>query len=355
VVTVRVPGVNKVTVRKGGRRYVYYYHRATGTPIRDPAGRRLTPQDAGFAGAVEAIEAAMPRPVPSGAGTLGALIAAYRASPEFAALADRTRADYGRVLDWLDGGGGMPLADLDGAFILALRDRAYAQHRRRFANYVVQMLSILCGWGHLRTEFRAWLRVNPAAGVPLIARPKRQGEANRPWDDAEAEAMLAAATGGLRRAIALGRYTGLRIGDAVACMRNRYRDGRFQVLTAKTGEPLWIPAHPRLVAILADGVAASTHFVTRADGQPYTLSGLQSQFERLRKRLEKEGKVAPGLTFHGLRHTLGGILADLGATPQTIAACLGQRTTRMAEHYSRRANRKKLVQLAAKRLERKLT
>jgi integrase len=33
----------------------------------------------------------------------------------------------------------------------------------------------------------------------------------------------------------------------------------------------------------------------------------------LRDQLENEGKVGTGLTFHGLRHTVGTKLADAGA------------------------------------------
>ena len=54
----------------------------------------------------------------------------------------------------------------------------------------------------------------------------------------------------------------------------------------------------------------------------------------LRQRLEREGKIQPGLTVHGLRHTAGNVLADLGADPKTIAAMLGQVSEAAAGHYS---------------------
>jgi integrase len=56
-------------------------------------------------------------------------------------------------------------------------------------------------------------------------------------------------------------------------------------------------------------------------------------------KLEAEGKVQPGLTLKGLRHTVATILAEMGYDERTIADMLGQKTTQMARHYARRADR----------------
>jgi integrase len=78
---------------------------------------------------------------------------------------------------------------------------------------------------------------------------------------------------------------------------------------------------------------------------------LRSSFFRLIRKLVQEGKVGPGLSFHGLRHTLGTALAEAGCDTPTIAAVLGQATTAMAEHYSKNAKRKHLVGAAIDRIE----
>jgi hypothetical protein len=97
---VQVHGVNKV--RAKGR--VYYYHRASGLRLRAEFG---TPA---FFLELERLNAAPPaRTAQSKPGTWGALVAAYRASPEFARLADRTRSDYQKVLDYLAPIDAMPL------------------------------------------------------------------------------------------------------------------------------------------------------------------------------------------------------------------------------------------------------
>jgi hypothetical protein len=77
-------------------------------------------------------------------GTLGGLIRAYRASPEFLGLADRTKRDYQRVLDYLRPMGDLALSRLTSKGVLDARDKAFKKHKRRFANYLVQMVSLLC-------------------------------------------------------------------------------------------------------------------------------------------------------------------------------------------------------------------
>ena len=49
--------------------------------------------------------------------------------------------------------------------------------------------------------------------------------------------------------------------------------------------------------------------------------------------------MRPGLTIHGLRHTVGGMLANAGCDPDTIRRVLGQKTAAMAQHCSDRAKR----------------
>jgi integrase len=58
----------------------------------------------------------------------------------------------------------------------------------------------------------------------------------------------------------------------------------------------------------------------------------------LRKRLEREGKIGPGLTLYGLRHTVAVILRESGCDERTIADALGQKTIEMARLYAEGAD-----------------
>ncbi|TNC07348.1 hypothetical protein FF100_32655 [Methylobacterium terricola] len=70
----------------------------------------------------------------------------------------------------------MPLDRLDRPFMVGLRNKAYATYKRRFANYVVQVLSRACGIGiglGLLTE-------NPVDHVEKVRKATGETSLNRP-------------------------------------------------------------------------------------------------------------------------------------------------------------------------------
>lgn len=325
---VRVRGIKKVRAASGK---IYYYDRATKERI-DPERLRSPPRGRG-----------------RGLGTVGALVTAYKASPEFAGLADRTRGDYQKVFDWLKAIDRMPIAQLDGAAMLAIRDKAFAQRKRRFANHVTQVIGTVMNWGRPRKLSAG----NPLAGQRgiKIARPKELPRANRPWSDAEAEAVLSAATGGLKLGIALAVYAGMRGGDIVRVTWSIYDGQNLEWRQGKTGDEVWLPALTELRELLDGAERVAPTIVTSVYGRPLTEAGLRKAFRTLILRLQKAKKVAPGLTLHGRRHTLGDMLADLGADPRMIAAVLGHRHVASAAPYTAGADRKKAAAAAVHLLE----
>src|SRR4051794_27719002 len=104
---IKVPGVK--VYRSRGKLYIY--HRKTGRRVRSHPGT------AAFLAEIERLDsgAAQPEPRP---GTLGALIEAYRRSPEFAELAPRTRSDYQKIFDYLQPLDGDLLADINSAYVI---------------------------------------------------------------------------------------------------------------------------------------------------------------------------------------------------------------------------------------------
>ncbi|WP_283812346.1 MULTISPECIES: tyrosine-type recombinase/integrase [unclassified Bradyrhizobium] len=55
-------------------------------------------------------------------------------------------------------------------------------------------------------------------------------------------------------------------------------------------------------------------------------------------RLRQEGKIGDGLTFHGLRHTVGKLLVEAGYDIDTVRRWLGQGTFAMAAYYTETAD-----------------
>jgi integrase len=324
---------------------LFAYHRKTRQRIHAPFGT------AAFLAEVERFEKAMPlEPAP---GTLGALIHAYRRSPEFLELAERTRRDYQKVFDYLKPLDADPVLTMTAAEVIEIRDAAFAAHKRRFANYVVAVMRLLFKWGMPR----GIIELNAAAGVPLLKRPRGTPNANRAWGNEEFDTVLQAAAGGLKVAIALGGFAGMREGDAIRVPRSAGDGNWLRWTQGKTGNLVELPVHPVLRAILDEAFAHSSGSTVKAltlvvgmKGRPYTSNGFQRMFFGLIRRLEGEGKVRPGLTFHELRHTAGKLLADQGVEPRTIAALLGHKTLQMAAHYSEEADRKKRAAAAVAKL-----
>lgn len=242
----------------------------------------------------------------------------------------------------------MPLLQVDPAAVLKIRDRALHQKKRRFANHVLQVLSTLFNWGRPRD----FLAHNPAAGLPKVPRPRDMPRANRAWSAGECSTVLSEANGGLKVAIALGRFAGMRIGDAARVTWSAYDRTSIEWRQGKTGDVVWLPAHRDLRALLDMTPRIATTIVTGSLGRPLKEAGLAKAFHTLILRLERQGRVQPGLTFHGLRHTAGKQLADLGCDPRTIATMLGQRSLTMAIHYSEEVDRRGRAVAAIHALER---
>ena len=86
-------------------------------------------------------------------------------------------------------------------------------------------------------------------------------------------------------------------------------------------------------------------------GASWTSDGFKTSFFKFIRNLEKEGVVAPGLTFHGLRHTVATELRELGFDRRLIADMLGQRTESMALHYSQGADLQEKLRPAVEKME----
>jgi integrase len=340
----RIPHIH--AVRSKGR--IYYYHRHTREKL---PGK---PSDPEFITALAAIEAKRKatESVPAVDGTFAGVVRAYLASPEYLGLADRTRGDYRKVLDYLvERMGKVPLVKIDGPAVFAIRDKTLALRKRRFANYVVQMMSAVFSWAQPR-GFSPGLAGNPARDVPMLPRPKGAPIANRAWSGVEVAAVLNAASPALRIPIALGAYLGARQGDVLRMTWSAFDGQGFTFTQSKTGAALWLPAHAYLRELLRTARRDSPVIVLGKRGKPFTSNGFQREFFKLIRRLEAADKIGKGLTFHGLRHTVGKHLADAGCDTRDIQAWLGHATATMAEHYAKEADQKRRVKGAVVKLQR---
>jgi integrase len=169
--------------------------------------------------------------------------------------------------------------------------------------------------------------------------------------------------------IALGMFAGLREGDACRTPKCAYDGQQIEVIASKNRELVWLPAHFRLRDILREAAEArrakqqkraSRRKVVPIDpptllvtsrGTSWTESGFRASFFKLLKALSLQGAIRPGLTFHGLRHTMGKLVIEAGGSREDVKMILGDRSDAMGDHYSREHEKKGRVMLAMRRLE----
>jgi site-specific recombinase XerD len=97
--------------------------------------------------------------------------------------------------------------------------------------------------------------------------------------------------------------------------------------------------HPELVAALEETPRRGEYVVMTQYEKPFSAKALS---RRMQDRTKAAG-LAPGHTLHGLRKTLGKMLAESGATTRQIMAILGHDDINHAELYTREAEQRRLA------------
>ena len=333
----RVKGIKRYKVR--GRWFTY--HRKSGTRIRAEFGTGE------FFAELAAIERKLSRKeaLP---GTLGRLFVSYRSSPAYTGLAPTTRAGYARMIDILHRLVDMPLVELTPQFVAQLRDRLAQTRGRRIANYVMAVLSVACEHG----REHGIVSENPVKGIKRVRRARDLPQANRPWTRTERRVVLEQAPPQLKVPIALAMFTGLRKGDVLSLSKSAIRNGRIWRRTGKTGQEISLPMHPGLTQLLGDApVHDAVTVAATSAGTPWTIGGFNASFRKLIRGLNSRGQVEAGLTFHGLRHTVGTLLVEAGCDIDTVRRWLGQKTLAMAIHYSQSADARVQMQRVLKKFD----
>lgn len=274
-------------------------------------------------------------------GSLRWLIAEYKGSPEFKALATKTQRDYGREMDRLSTIDSFPAADIRRPHIRKIRDALVGKHRAQ--KLFTQVCSVLFNFGISELDIEM---TNPAQ------RMKRVGEAESyiAWSDEEMAKFEASKPPiALLTAYFIARYTGPRRSDAVSLMRSHYDGATLEIPNHKVrddGDPIFVKVHKRLKEHL-DQQPKTLYLIADEKGRPITPTRLT---HAMREHLDTIG--LPDRHLHGLRHAAGKALAEAGCSAHEIAAVLGHETLQMVENYTKKAAQKKMASAAITKLER---
>jgi integrase len=232
-----------------------------------------------------------------------------------------------------------PLTLITTGFMAKLRDKTIVKKKPSFTNHMLAMLSSAFKHG-LEYELA---EKNPCAGLSEAKADPSRSKPNRPWTIGERQNIMAMAPAQLQLPLALARYLGMRRGDICRIPRTAYRDGFLSWRTSKTGKTMRLPVVGDLKRIVEAAIANSpkgdsTVLCLNTRGKPWTVNGLTVMLVKLFADLETRGMVEPGLTLHGLRHSVATDLRNLGYSDEQIKDYVGHETAQQTAHYSSHAD-----------------
>ncbi len=305
--------------QKGGR--TYFRRKEAG---KDYYIRLPSVDDPRFAEAYQKAKGETePREAPR-AGTMGALVAEYRASAEFRNIpSDKTRSNYERYMGMLERDHGNKMVkDLSPRDVELERDKMGDTPGK--ANNWTARLTMLMKFG-IRRGYR---QTNPVDGL----KPLKLGE-HEPWPREVIAAALAQATSMTRLAIVTGLCSGARIGDAIR-LQHGWHDGEMmEFRSSKKKIDVAVPMHPLWIEEIARIPRKATTLLYDRQGKPFkNTSALQERIRDLMKRIGH-----PGFTFHGLRKNAACYLKELGLSDNEIGSILAMNTDTV-RHYTKRSS-----------------
>ena len=318
------PGVQ--IVRKGVKTY-YYWAPGKGTAN---AGRRIAlgsdPHHPDFWAALRRAQ-----DIPDGdAGTFAALIAEYKASPEWARLRPATQANYeSNMARIIQAAGTRPVRDLLRRDVYLLRDSMMATPAS--ANKMISVLKMLVEWSIPRGHRED----NPVSEVKVL---KMDVKGASPWPEQAYAHVLAHAPADLRRLAILGRATGQRETDLIAMSPAHLDHDGIRVRISKLRDKdHFVPlTAEQMREIRSWGVEGLDVFVKTPKGERYTPMALRSRWKRWKN--EQPALQGMKVTIHGLRATAVCDRRLAGAPDGSIADELGM-SVAMVSRYAKFADK----------------
>lgn len=280
---------------------------------------------------------AVPKIRPARAGSFRWLVAAYYASPDFAAL-DKTytQVERRRQLDPLVEEFGDRDAVMDPKTIRnGVKDRKSARARK-----FVAALRHMYGFA-VEAEL---VVADPTAGIRA---KKIKTDGFHSWTLEECLAYETRWPIGTkqRTAYAIGLYLMPRRSDAVRLGSPMVRAGGASVAYRqhknRNRAPVWVehPIIPPLAEALAAWKGKELFWLTTASGDPYSVVGFGNAFSDWCRL----AGLPRGCSFHGLRKATAARMAELGRTTKEIQAALGDKTLQQADVYTRAADNARLA------------
>lgn len=264
----------------------------------------------------------------------------YRSSSAWAELAPATRKQRENIYRAVvTSAGEERLVDIDQDVIRDGRERRAATPHS--ANNFLKAMRGLFAWA---VEFKH-VEVDPTKGVPLL-KGRNDDNGFHTWSEEELARFEARWPIGTRERLAfdLLLYTGLRRGDAVRLGRQHVREGALTLRTEKTGEEVVLPILPALARSMEATPTGDLAFLVSERGTPFVKESFGNWFGDVCRKTGCPGSA------HGLRKAGATRAAENGASDRQLMALFGWKDAKMAGHYTRKADRRRLAADAAQLL-----
>jgi len=228
-------------------------------------------------------------------------------------------------------------------------------HADEYAGHLLKRVSATTFNRHINLLALAWRVLEETARLPVnvwkkIGRKRFQVHSRRELTLEELGRVCEAAQGEMRLLLAVGIYTGLRLGDA-ACLDWGSVDmvkGIISVIPSKTArrsqKRVTIPIHATLYAMLADcpehrrkgyvmpNMAARYQAFNAALAKDVTKL---FQSVGIETRTETKGRRARvDVGYHSLRHTFVSLCAAGGVSQSVVQSLVGHGSPAMTAHYT---------------------
>lgn len=235
--------------------------------------------------------------------------------------------------------GDVPIPQFSVAAVRAIRDRkAEVPHG---ANNTLKAIRAVFKWAtSLGVELA---HHNPARDVPMLT-GDNDSAGFHTWTDDEVLAFIARHERGSRAYVAmmLMMFGGGRRSDVVALGRQHVRDGWLRYTLHKNRNTkaiqIEIPLHPALADALLTVPTTQMTFLMTEQGRPFTSNGFGNWFKDRCREAD-----LPHCSAHGIRKAAASIAAEEGASTNQLMALFGWLTAKMAEHYTKAADRRKMA------------
>jgi integrase len=334
----RPPHLHRQVTQHG--KAVWYVRIGKGPRVRIRAAFGTPEFGAEYQAAIAGLPARQaPKDKHASVGTLAWLIERYRETNAWTGLSLATRRQRENILKHVLGlAGRQPISKITKATIVAGRDR---RSKTPFqARHFLDVMRSLFRWA----VEAGLVKADPTAGVSDPASPKTEGFPS--WTEEDVVTYEKRWPIGTRQRVWLAvlLYTGLRRGDAVVLGKQHVRDGVATIKTEKTSTEVTIPISSELAEILSIGPTGDLHFICNVDGKPFTKESFGNAFSDACR----QANVAK--SAHGLRKLAAQRAAHAGATERELDAMMGWTGGRMAAHYTRAADRRRLALAGASKL-----